>query len=93
MPEFEWDENKRVNNLQKHRLDFVRAKLLFHGRPTLTFKTPRDGEERSATTGYLDGEFVTAIWTQRGEFVRLISVRRARHDERRAYRSVYGSRD
>lgn len=37
---FEWDENKRIRNLEKHRLDFVAVRLLFDGRPMVTVTTP-----------------------------------------------------
>ncbi len=90
MTEFEWDESKRIANLEKHKVDFQLATLLFDGRPNVTVDSPRDGETRSATTGYLDGRCYTAIWTLRGEAIRFISVRSAREGEKRTYRTVYG---
>ncbi|MDQ3693332.1 MAG: BrnT family toxin [Chloroflexota bacterium] len=87
---FEWDEAKRQSNLVKHRIDFQRAQLLFAGRPTMTPPSPVTGEERSLTTGVLDGSFVTMIWTPRAGIIRIISVRSARNAEKRAYRSVHG---
>lgn len=91
MTEFEWDENRRLANLVKHRIDFLDARALFDGRPTVTSKSPRDGEERNAATGYLNDACVTVIWTPRGEEIRFISVRRARDGEKREYRSIHGS--
>jgi uncharacterized DUF497 family protein len=89
--EFEWDEAKRRGNLAKHGVDFVDAQALFDGRPVLTVLSPRSGEERSATTGEIDGRFYTVISTQRGKRIRIISARRARDGEQRAYRSLYGT--
>ena len=34
--EFEWDESKRLANLQKHGLDFTDGQALFDGRPIYT---------------------------------------------------------
>jgi uncharacterized DUF497 family protein len=33
---FEWDEQKRESNFEKHNLDFDDAYVLFDGRPTFT---------------------------------------------------------
>jgi uncharacterized DUF497 family protein len=33
---FEWDEDKHQQNLSKHKLDFVAARLVFDGRATIT---------------------------------------------------------
>ena len=88
MAEFEWDEPKRQKNLEKHGIDFVEAKELFDGRPT--FDRFFLGEEvRFGTIGWLNGRMVTAVWTPRGSHIRLISVRRARDEEKRRYRRLH----
>jgi uncharacterized DUF497 family protein len=33
---FEWDENKRQRNIEKHTLDFLDAVQLFDGRPVVS---------------------------------------------------------
>lgn len=89
--DFEWDENKRQRNIEKHTLDFLDAVQLFDGRPVVSTYSPRGEEERWATTGVLEGRFITVVWTPRGEnTVRLISARRARGYERRTYRALHG---
>jgi uncharacterized DUF497 family protein len=93
MPEFEWDEQKRSVNEQKHGLDFRDAKPLFDGRDVLSNASVRSTEERILTTGEIGGMFYTAVWTPRSGSIRLISFRRARDAEKRAYRQVYGRRD
>ena len=45
-----------------------------------------DGENRSATIGAVAGVIYTAIWTLRGSSIRLISVRRARSNEKEAFK-------
>ncbi len=87
---FEWDEDKQRSNKEKHGIDFLRARILFDGRPVLTVATSRGEEARFATTGAVDDRYYTAIWTLRGEKVRIISVRKARDAEKRKYRAVHG---
>jgi uncharacterized DUF497 family protein len=90
MPEFEWDERKRLANLAKHKLDFFDAKPLFDGRNVLSTPVGRHNEERFTTAGEINGRFYTVVWTLRGESIRLISFRRARNAEERAHRNLYG---
>jgi uncharacterized DUF497 family protein len=88
--EFEWDEDKHRSNKEKHGIDFLRARVLFDGRPASTVAVPRGEESRFATTGVVDNRYYTAIWTQRGEKVRIISVRKARDAEKRDHREIHG---
>jgi uncharacterized DUF497 family protein len=81
MPEFRWDERKRLANLAKHKLDFFDAQCLFDGRDVLTNASAAYEEQRFATTGNVDDRLYTVIWTLRGEKTRLISYRRARNAE------------
>ena len=89
---FEWDEQKREKNLQRHKLDFVAATQLFDGRPVISRLSPRDGEVRVMSTGIIAGKFYTVIWTEREETIRLISFRRARDEEAGHYFDLYGTR-
>jgi len=89
--EFEWDENKRLSNIKDHGFDFVSAVHLFSGNHTR--KRGHDGgigEERWMATGIIYGLYATAIYTMRGETIRMISLRRARVDERRNHQEVFG---
>ena len=90
MMAFEWDENRRERNIRIHQIDFIDAQVLFDGRDTLTYHSPRGEEEQWATTGLFEGRIITVIWTQRGDNIRIISARRARDNEQRAYRELYG---
>jgi uncharacterized DUF497 family protein len=90
MPEFEWDQTKRQSNRQKHDLDLVRGMLLFDGRSVISLPSPRGAEERFITIGKIEGRLYTLVWTWRAASIRLISFRRARHAEERAYRNSYG---
>ena len=88
--EFEWDDAKRRSNPAKHGIDFLDARRLFDGRPAVTTRSPHPDEERYLTTGIIGGRFVTAVWTRREAAIRIISARRARDGEERAYRAVHG---
>ncbi|CAN5848495.1 BrnT family toxin [soil metagenome] len=90
MVEFEWDDDKQSSNKAKHGIDFLRARILFDGRPVITVATFRGEETRYATTGALDDRYSKAIWTLRGERVRIISVRKARDAEKRDHRAIHG---
>ena len=88
--EFEWDEAKRVSNIAKHGLDFVRIARLLDGPHVTKRASGAHGEERLLLTGKLDGRAVTAVATWRGEKMRIISLRSARNDERRGYQALHG---
>ena len=87
---FEWDETKRQKNIEKHGIDFSTLSLLFDGRPIITVSSTRQDEERFASIGLIDNQFVTVIWTPRGETIRFISARRSRDEEKRNYRQLFG---
>jgi uncharacterized DUF497 family protein len=88
---FEWDEAKRQATIKARGLDFIDAELLFDGRPVFTLTSDRRPEIRFLSVGILDdGKFHTVVWTSRGEAKRIISFRRARVDEERAYRQIFG---
>ena len=55
--EFEWEETKRQRNIRDHKVDFVDAAQLFDGRPTFTYYSPRNDEDRWGTVGAMaDGK-------------------------------------
>ncbi|NTU53168.1 MAG: BrnT family toxin [Chlorobiaceae bacterium] len=87
---FEWDENKRLSNLEKHTLDFMDSRLLFDGRQAITFLSTVSGETRYVTTAEISGRFYSVVWTWRRNVRRIISYRRARDEEKRTYRQVFG---
>ena len=90
--QFEWDEAKRLANIEKHNIDFVDMREVFDDRPTFTNTGQAAEEERYLTTGLVNDVFFTVVWTVRGSRIRIISARRARDAERRAYRELHGER-
>lgn len=88
--EFEWSEAKRLAVLHDRRLDFLDGCRLFDGRPICTASSPRGAEERWISIGELDGELIAVVWTRRGAAIRIITMRKARNEEKRRYRALYG---
>jgi uncharacterized DUF497 family protein len=89
--DFEWNEEKRLKNIEKHGIDFLDADILF-GNPHLAGpgKTV-DGEQRWLATGMIDEIYVTAVFTRRGPVIRMISMRSARNGERKRHQEVFGN--
>jgi uncharacterized DUF497 family protein len=81
---FEWDERKRLAILAKHGLDFFDV--------IGVFEAQAGEEERFLAIGVFAGRFVTVVYTTRSEAIRIISFRRARHEERQKYQELYSSR-
>ncbi len=86
---YEWDETKRVANLQKHGIDFVGAEAVFEGF-TITIEDTRldYGEQRFVTFGVLEGRLVAVVHTERANVIRFISIRRMRRNEEKIYLSA-----
>lgn len=83
---FVWDEAKRRENLRKHKIDFADVEIIFRG---LTFTVEDDreayGEQRFLTLGLLEDQVVSVSHTERGEEIRIISIRKATKHEARFY--------
>ncbi len=86
----EWDERKRLSNLEKHGLDFLDVSAVFEG-PHIVVPSAYSGdEERFLAIGTFEGRCLTVVYTIRSEAIRIISFRRARHEERQKYQKLYG---
>jgi len=90
MFKFEWCESKRMQNIEKHKIDFVRAVLVFDGRPIFSYPSDKNGEKRWVTISIIDQIEIATIWTDRGRnLIRIISMRRARNAEKRKYHEIF----
>ena len=92
--DFDWDENKRRDNIEKHGVDLLFAAAIFDG-DTVTQRDMRNeyGEERFQTIGYVDGECYVVVYAERDGIVRLISARRGGRRDRRRYQKGNAGRD
>lgn len=79
--DFEYDPAKSASNLSKHGIDFDQAQTLWGDPWMLEAPANTEDEPRFLSIGKIEGKHWTAIWTPRGEAVRIISVRRARKEE------------
>ncbi len=92
--DFEWDERKRLSNLERHGLDFFEAHHMFEG-PILTALDARQdyGEDRWIGVGISNGRVLVVAFTERneGRTVRIISLRKALSHERKAFEEILGN--
>ena len=86
--EFEWDPEKTVRNLAKHGISFQEAATVFGDPLAITFSDPDHSadEDRYLTFGHsAGGQLLVVSHTDRGDRTRIISARRATHNERKIY--------
>jgi len=82
---FEWDDHKSLANKAKHGIDFDSAKGLWNDDNRVEIQAPYPLEERSVLIGKIGKKLCTAIFTYRGDAIRIISVRRSRKKEIKLY--------
>ncbi len=83
--EFEFDPVKSEANLRKHKIDFKEAQNLWKDQYATIVDARSDTEPRSALIASYGGKIWTAFFTERSTNIRLISVRRARDEEKEIY--------
>jgi uncharacterized DUF497 family protein len=83
--EFEYDRGKSARNKEKHGIDFEEAKGLWEDEDRLLIPARSDTESRFAMLAEYRQRVWVAFFTLRQQRVRIISVRRARPNEREAY--------
>ena len=74
---FEYDQAKSISNLEKHGIDFEEAQELWSDPFATAAALEHRGERRWVLIARLADGVWAAIYTMRGERVRIISVRRA----------------
>jgi uncharacterized protein len=84
---FEWDEEKSNGNLIKHGISFDDASEVLYG-PFIVRRSTRNDEERWLAIGISHDRLMSVIFTRRNDLIRIISARRPRPDEKRAYRDA-----
>jgi len=90
---FEWDEYKRLRNLDKHDIDFVDAALIFE-HPTLERRDVREeySEARFVAIGQCHLGFLVVVYTWRKNKRRIISAWKAGKNEERKYQKLFDGR-
>jgi len=85
MVRFEFDPIKSEKNRLKHGIDFVAAQEIWGDDERVETQSRSKSEERFQVLGRAGGKIWAAFVTYRGEAIRIISVRRARIEERTRY--------
>jgi uncharacterized DUF497 family protein len=88
---FEWDPVKAASNLRKHGVSFETAtRVLADPNALMQHDRVKDGEERWPAIGVVEGFVMLTVAhviyeDDQIETIRIISARRADHNERRRY--------
>lgn len=85
---FEWDPEKEEENINKHNVSFPEASTIFYDNNSITIEDESHSfhEQRYITIGCTNyGKLLTVCATDRGDFIRIISARKATRQERTTY--------
>ena len=82
---FEFDRAKSAANRDKHGIDFIAAQALWSDPERLEVPASSLDEPRTQVIGRIGDVVWSAFVTARGGNTRIISVRRARDEEKAAY--------
>ena len=83
----EWDAAKNRANIRKHGFDLAEAEEMFRGALLVRPHTDEDsGEERWIGIGMIRGRVAFVAFAERQQdTIRIISLRKADHEEREQY--------
>jgi uncharacterized DUF497 family protein len=84
---FDWNKSKAKDNYAKHGVRFEFAKDVFKDPFAIEFLDDRQdyGEERYVIVGIVRGQVLYVGYTERNDFFRIISARRATKHEQEFY--------
>ena len=86
--QFKWDDDKAASNLEKHRVSFEEAATVFRDPFALIFDDEAHSieEQREIIIGHSTrNRLLLVCFTERGDKLRLFSVRSATRKERQDY--------
>ncbi len=69
----------------KHKIDFESAKSLWEDADRIEIRAPHPLENRCVLIGKIGKQLWSAVYTLRGETIRMISVRRSKKQEMKLY--------
>jgi uncharacterized DUF497 family protein len=87
---FKWDKKKEKQNVTKHNVSFKEASTVFRDELSLTIDDPihSDDENRLIIIGEsIEHRLLVVVHTERNDYIRIISARKATKIERRYYES------
>ena len=84
--QFEWDEKKRLININKHGIDFADVPAIFELDTVTVIDDRIDyGETRYQTLGLLKARVIMVVHTESETIIRIISARKANKYEEEIY--------
>jgi uncharacterized DUF497 family protein len=87
--DFEWDEAKRLSNIEERGVDFRDAALIFEGAVITKEDTREDyGEQRFRALGRVDDDYYVVSYTWRGSVLRIISAWKVDEDGKKRYEEI-----
>ncbi len=91
MPDYEWNERKRLENIRRRGVDFRIAIGIFRG-PVMEAEDARSayGEARWRALGQTNGEHFVVVYTWRGETRRIISAWKVGENGKQRYEALLG---
>jgi uncharacterized protein len=84
---FEFDEQKSISNKIKHGIDFIEAQNLWNDPERVEIPAKNLDEPRNMIIGRIGMNIWSTIYTIRKKNYRIISVRKARENEKEIYES------
>lgn len=79
---FQWDSGKAKTNISKHGVPFESVTEFDFTSAMIEVDDRRDyGEERLVAVGFIGPRVVVLVYTERGDAVRVISLRKANEKE------------
>jgi uncharacterized protein len=89
----EWDETKRLANIEKHSVDFLDAVFIFEN-PVIESVDTRENynEERWQALGHVDDDHFMVVYTWRGKNRRIISAWKVNEHGKRRYKKILSDR-
>ncbi|HLO60186.1 MAG TPA: BrnT family toxin [Bacteroidales bacterium] len=85
---FEFEEQKSSKNKSKHGIDFIEAQQIWNDPERVEIPARTTEEPRIMIIGRIGQSIWAGIYTIRNKNIRLISVRKARKDEKEIYESI-----
>ena len=82
--QYEWDENKRAATLHEREID-LSSMDYFDWETAIHQRSDRDGEERWSSFGLIASRVHNVVWTERGDRIWIISLRKANAKETKNY--------
>ena len=83
---FEFNNLKSIGNKEKHGIDFHEAQQLWLDPERIVIPARTLNEIRFLMVARFKNDYWSTVYTVRGEVIRIISVRKSRHNEKEIYK-------